>query len=263
MSDAKPSWTPELLESPHDAPDKADRVRAMFNEIAPRYELVNRVFSAGRDSKWRRRVVQLADIHDRDEVLDVACGTGNLARAFASACPRIVVGVDFAHEMLVRAVNPFGTSSGRALMSPAPVEQGSTSLGWCEGDALRLPFPDGSFTVVCCAFGVRNFSDLNAGLREMYRVLKPGGRVVILEFTRPRGRLARRLYEFYANKLMPVGAALVSGDKSGAYRYLPKSVVSFVEPEELVGRLGEVGFVAPSMTPLTMGVVTIYLAKHQ
>lgn len=213
----------------------------MFNAIAPRYEWINALFSAGRDAAWRRRAVALAHITPADRVLDVACGTGDFARAFARACPRSVVGCDFAHAMLVRA-------------GDRPTERAV----WCEADALRLPFDAGRFTAVSCAFGVRNFADLDAGLREMYRVLAPGGRVVILEFTRPKHRVARGLYELYAHRVMPRAAGWLSGDATGAYRYLPRSVVSFLSAEQMCARLRGVGFMRPSATPLTMGVVTVY-----
>ncbi len=250
-----------MLAAPHDVSDKASRVRRMFNVIAPRYELVNRLFSGGRDAAWRRKAVALADVHPPDEVLDVACGTGDFARCFASAGARLVVGCDFAHEMLVRAAAP-----RRDRLRPvgdvlhAPQRRGSSV--WCEADALRLPFRGGSFSIVSCAFGVRNFADLDAGLAEMFRVLRPGGRLVILEFTRPRNRIARGFYEIYSARVMPVAATLISGDRTGAYRYLPQSVVSFVGAGEMVSRLQGVGFARATATPLTLGVVTVYVARR-
>ena len=245
MASSKPAWTTELLRSPHETPDKARRVREMFNAIASRYELVNSLFSARRDAAWRRRAVELAQVGEDDAVLDVACGTGDFARAFARARPRLVVGVDFAHQMLLRAL-------GRG---PGP-------LGWCEADAQRLPFRSGSVNIVSCAFGVRNFENLGAGLSEMFRVLKPGGRAVILEFTRPANPLMRTVFEFYSGRVMPLAASLVSGDRSGAYRYLPSSVVSFLDADRLCERLRSVGFVRSTATPLTMSVVTVYVATR-
>ena len=152
MTDKTTVWTPDLLDAPHEAPDKAARVRTMFNAIAPRYELVNALFSAGRDATWRRKAVALAKVTPDDDVLDIASGTGDFARAFATAGPRSVVGTDFAHEMLTRARQS---------------DAGATNCSWCEADALKLPFGSGAFSITCCAFGVRNFHDLDAGLAEM------------------------------------------------------------------------------------------------
>lgn len=246
-----PGWTTELLRSPHHVPDKADRVRQMFNGIAARYQLVNTLFSLGRDRFWRRRAVELAGVQGEDAVLDVACGTGDFARAFARAGARSVVGCDFAHGMLARAARD-SPQRDKALRGGL----------WCEADALQLPFRPGSFSIVSCAFGVRNFEDLNAGLAEMHRVLKPGGRAVILEFTRPSSRLARRLYEVYARRVMPLAATLISGDRSGAYRYLPCSVVSFLDAEQMTIRLLRVGFARVTAMPLTLGIVTVHIASR-
>ena len=215
----------------------------MFNAIAPRYERTNTICSGGRDAYWRNRAVRLAAIRSDDDVLDIACGTGDFTRAFAQAHPRSVTGCDFAHEMLIRAAQAPGTESR-----------------WVEADALHLPFQDGSYSLISCAFGVRNFVDLDTGLAEMYRVLKPGGRAVILEFARPKSFLFRTLYEFYSNRIMPWAASCISGDQSGAYRYLPRSVVSFQSAEQFCDRLKKAGFEKFSTTPLTFGVATVYRA---
>lgn len=238
-----PVWTDELLRNPHDVADKASRVRSMFNAIAPRYENTNTICSAGRDAAWRARAVQLADIDANDVVLDIACGTGDFARAFLRAGPRCVIGCDFAHEMLVRAAG------------------GGSPRRWVEADALRLPFADRSFTVVSCAFGVRNFLSLDTGLSEMLRVLQPGGRVIILEFARPKSGLFRFGYELYANRIMPVLASWISRDRSGAYRYLPRSVVSFLDAAQMCRRMESVGFQSVTATPLTFGVATVYCGR--
>jgi len=236
-----PVWTSDLLHSPHEAADKAPRVRRMFNAIAPRYELVNTLFSAGRYAYWRRKAVQLSYGSVSDEVLDIACGTGDFARAFAQAGPRRVVGCDFAHAMLMRAVG---------------------GMKWVEADALRLPFEDGSFTIASCAFGIRNFADFDAGLREMHRVLRSGGRAIILEFMRPTNAVIRRVYEFFSNRVMPVAATWVSGDRSGAYRYFPRSVVTFLDADQMCARLQAAGFVQTTATSLTWGVVKVYVATR-
>jgi len=256
----EPAWTPELLQSPHEAADKAPRVRRMFNAIAPRYALVNALFSGGRDAYWRRRAVKLARVRADDDVLDIACGTGDFARAFAKARPRRVVGCDFAHQMVIRAAG-FSPRDRAAPTNDRPVACAPGS-DWLEADALGLPFADGSFSIASCAFGVRNFADLNSGLREMFRVLRPGGRAVILEFTRPTNALVRCLYELYSNRLMPIAASWVSGDRSGAYRYLPQSVVSFLSADRMCAKLHAAGFVQAAATPLTLGVVTVYIATR-
>jgi len=224
----------------------------MFDEIAPRYQRVNSVCSGGRDAYWRRRTVQLVGVHAEDDVLDLACGTGDLTRVFAEAGPRFIVGCDFSHEMLRRAKGDFL----RDLPNADPTAH------WVEGDAQRLPFLDGAFSIVSCAFGVRNFSDLNAGLREIHRVLRIAGRAVILEFTRPSNSWIRRVYEWYSSRVMPPVATWISGDRTGAYRYLPKSVVSFLDPQGMVERLRDLGFHNVTATPLTFGIVTVYRAER-
>ena len=245
MDEDRPVWDAKQLQQPHAAPDKAERVQVMFNAIARRYELVNTVFSLGIDSRWRQRAVRACAVGPDDRVLDIACGTGDFARAFARAGAQQVVGCDFAHQMLVHA-----------RRRPPRAAQ------WCEADALHLPFAAGSFTITSCAFGVRNFADLEAGLREMHRVLAPRGRAVILEFTRPANRLVRAGYELYSNHLMPRAAALLSRDRTGAYRYLPRSVVSFLPPEQMCAALERAGFDTARALPLTFGVVTVYLARR-
>lgn len=237
-------WERSRLADPHRQPDKADRVRAMFDAIAPTYERVNRILSAGRDGYWRRRAVELAAIRPDDRVLDVACGTGDFARAFAKAGPARVVGIDFAERMLALAA---ARDNGR--------------LRFCRSDALALPFADASFTVVSCAFGVRNFQGLAQGFAEMGRVLSVGGRAVILEFTMPGSWLFGRLYGFYFRSILPRAARWISQDTSGAYDYLPKSVGAFLDAEGMTRALELAGFMNVEHRALTMGVVTVYLAR--
>jgi len=262
MSHTEPAWPAGLLGDPHTAPDKAERVRRMFNGIAPRYELINTLFSAGRDAYWRRRAVELGGVRGDDQVLDVACGTGDFARAFAAAGARTVVGCDFAHEMLTHAVRRHFSGTLRRSNVVASIRPAATVLKWCEADALRLPFREGSFSIVSCAFGVRNFEDLDAGLAQMFRVLRPSGRAVILEFARPWHPLARTAYEFYAHRVMPWAASLISGDRSNAYRYLPRSVVSFLDGPQMCARLRQAGFAGATATPLTLGIVNVYVAAR-
>jgi demethylmenaquinone methyltransferase/2-methoxy-6-polyprenyl-1,4-benzoquinol methylase len=240
-------WDEKRLADPHGQPDKAARVRAMFDAIAPTYERVNRTLSAGRDAYWRRRAVELARVGPRDRVLDLACGTGDFARAFALARPARVVGCDFSENMLSLAAR-----------------RGRHAIHWCRADALALPFTDASFDVVSCAFGVRNFDSLAAGLREAARVLSPGGRIVILEFSRPASRVAGALYLVYLHRVLPRLAAWISGDRSGAYRYLPQSVSSFVDTRGMSEALAAANLARVDATPLTIGIVTVFVAwKHR
>jgi demethylmenaquinone methyltransferase/2-methoxy-6-polyprenyl-1,4-benzoquinol methylase len=239
----EPVWDDTRLAAVHEQSDKAQRVRGMFDAIAPTYERINRIFSGGRDRVWRKRTVAATSVQPGDCILDIACGTGDLLRAFHRWAPQAAtfVGADFSHEMLQRAA-----------------QRSQNGEAWCEADGLKLPFADASFDVTSCAFGVRNFQDLDRGLGEMFRVLRTGGRIAILEFTRPPNRAVRTLHEYYSGRIMPALATLIARDKSGAYRYLPRSVVSFVDARELCGRLENIGFSDVRAQPLTFGVVTIY-----
>ncbi len=215
----------------------------MFDDIAPTYERVNTLASAGRDRGWRRETVRLAEVTPADRVLDIACGTGDLAEAFARAGIERIVGIDFASQMLLRSLDRV---PGRA--------------GWIQGDALRLPFADETFDITCCAFGVRNFQDLEKGLGEMHRVLKPGGRAVILEFSMPAQPVLRGIYQFYFAKILPKLATWISGDRTGAYNYLPSSVRTFVTPIQMIELLKKVGFSSARATSRTCGIVHIVRA---
>lgn len=248
-STAPPVWNADALRDPHGAPDKAARVRRMFDEIARTYERVNSLTSLGRDAHWRREAVRLAKAGPTDRVLDVACGTGDLARAFWAAGVGRVVGIDFAEDMLRLATHRTIPPAAR----PAPK--------WSLADAQRLPFADASFEVASCAFGVRNFQDLAAGLREMARVLSPGGRAIILEFSLPRNRAMRAAYRLYLQYVLPLAARLVSGERVGAYRYLARSVLSFVDEAGVVDALKKAGFSGVARHRLTFGIVHVYVAQ--
>jgi len=242
-----PTWDREALRAPHARADKAARVEAMFDAIASTYERVNTVASLGRDAVWRRRAVAAADVGPADVVLDLCCGTGDMLRAFAAARPRprLIIGVDFAAKMLARGVYD-GLGDEMWLI---------------RGDALRLPLADESVHVISCVFGVRNFQDLQAGLCEMYRVTRPGGRVVILEFALPENRLLRWGYRFYCERVLPRLATLISGDRSGAYRYLPKSIQTFEARGVLAHRLKQAGFGGVRVENMNFGGVVLYRAE--
>jgi len=234
-------WDDTRLADPHAQPDKARRVQRMFDGIAPTYERVNRLMSAGRDRAWRRRAVAMSRVSATDCVLDVACGTGDLTRAFLAANPARVVGSDFSAGMLREAARQPG------------------SADYCRADALSLPFADGSFDVAGCAFGVRNFQQLDDGLREFYRVLRSGGRICILEFTMPRSRWMGRLYLFYFRRVLPRVATWISRDRTGAYDYLPQSVSTFTDGPGMTAALRDVGFQRIESASLTAGVAAVYI----
>jgi demethylmenaquinone methyltransferase/2-methoxy-6-polyprenyl-1,4-benzoquinol methylase len=242
------AWTPDLLASdPHARGDKPERVRAMFTAIAGKYDLNNRLHSFGLDQGWRKAVVAEAGITPETDAVDVACGTGDLTELLADAGARSVLGIDYTPAMLdVARVKTNGKRrSGRA----EPVYR--------TGDATRLELPDASCEVLTIAFGIRNVGDPAAAIREFHRVLRPGGRMLILEFSEPRNPLFRLGNRIYTRHLMPWTATLLSGDRSGAYRYLPKSVATFQTPEELVGIARSAGFTDLSLRPLTFGTCTI------
>jgi demethylmenaquinone methyltransferase / 2-methoxy-6-polyprenyl-1,4-benzoquinol methylase len=196
-----------------------DAVRGMFDRIAPVYDLMNRVMTAGLDRSWRRLTVE-AVVQPGDRVLDACCGTGDLAVA-AEREGGIVTGLDFSTAMLERA------------------RRKSDTVDWVEGDLLALPFEDGSFDAATVGFGVRNVASLEAGLRELRRVLRPGGRLAILEITRPRGFL-RPFFSLWFDRVVPLLGKVLPGGK--AYTYLPASVRRFPGAEDLVTLLREEGF---------------------
>jgi demethylmenaquinone methyltransferase/2-methoxy-6-polyprenyl-1,4-benzoquinol methylase len=216
----------------------ADGVRRMFDRIAPVYDAMNRVMTAGLDRRWRRITVEQV-VSRGDRVLDACCGTGDLALA-ARARGADVVGLDFSERMLERA---------RAK---------SGDVEWVRGDVLALPFDDASFDAVTVGFGVRNVDDLDAGLCELQRVLRPGGRIGILEITRPRGALAP-FYRVWFDRVVPLlGRALPGGS---AYTYLPASVRRFPGPEELASVLETAGFTAVRFRIFSGGIVALHVAE--
>ena len=240
----EPAWTDRALAQPHAAADKARRVAQMFAAIAPSYDLNNRLHSLGRDQAWRRAAARAAAVRPGQIVLDVACGTGDLALAFAQGPAAAVVGVDFTVDMLNIA------RQKRTRTPHAP---------WYHaGDAMRLPIADAGVDVVSIAFGIRNVADPAVAVAEFFRVLRPGGRVIVLEFSMPTSPLLRRLYQFYFRHVMPRTAALIARDRTGAYRYLPRSVDTFLDRPRTVAMLEAAGFRDVTVRPLTFGVAVIY-----
>lgn len=249
-SNAAPAWSAtDLAGNPHRVDDKPQRIQRMFAAIAPAYDLNNRLHSFGSDQRWRRRAVALSELRPGERVLDVACGTGDLTEAFAAAGAGEVVGGDFTEPMLEIA----RTKALRLPPAQRPIYRAA--------DAMALDFPDASFDVVSIAFGIRNVSEPPQALREFRRVLRPGGRLVVLEFTQPPNRLIRALNGFYCRQVMPRSAALIAGDRAGAYRYLPRSVDTFLDHSQLAEAFRTAGFTVTHQELLTLGVVAITVGR--
>ena len=243
---SSPVWTSrELAADPHQVADKAKRVERMFAAIAPSYDLNNRLHSLWRDQVWRRAAVKAANLDGQEVVLDVACGTGDLSMAFAGGGARRVAGIDFTFDML-------------RLARRKALEGGAPRPTYHTGDAMRLPVGDESVDVVSIAFGIRNVVDPLMAIRQFHRVLRPAGRLVILEFALPANRLLRSLYGFYFTRIMPLTASWIARDRSGAYRYLPRSVNTFMDREAILRAMADAGFVRTTVQPLTCGIAVIY-----
>jgi demethylmenaquinone methyltransferase/2-methoxy-6-polyprenyl-1,4-benzoquinol methylase len=225
------------------------RIRAMFGSIARRYDLLNHVLSLNLDHSWRRAAALEACPAPGARVLDLCGGTGDLAVALArgSATPSRVVCCDFSRAMLSRAESKF-------------VRLGLDDLcQTVEGDALRLPFADGCFDAVTVGFGIRNLVDMQAGFREILRVLAPGGRLVVLEFSRPSGPWLSRLYSFYLRTVVPRLGDGASG-KQGPYLYLARTIGDFPAADLLAGMIRDAGFAAVGWRELTGGIVCLHTA---
>ncbi|MEQ9104210.1 MAG: bifunctional demethylmenaquinone methyltransferase/2-methoxy-6-polyprenyl-1,4-benzoquinol methylase UbiE [Rhodothermales bacterium] len=225
---------------------KKPAVRAMFNAIAPRYDLLNRVLSGGIDQSWRRKVIRTLMETAPESVLDVATGTADLAIMAARNGVAENIGVDISEDML---------EVGRRKVSRAGLQE---QVILETGDAEALPYPEGRFDAATVSFGVRNFEDLDAGLRELHRVLKPGGRLIVLEFSRPRAFPVKQFYSFYNARILPLIGRMVSGD-SGAYTYLPESIAVFPDGDDFERHLTDAGFAEPSTRRLTFGIASLYV----
>ncbi|TBH21175.1 bifunctional demethylmenaquinone methyltransferase/2-methoxy-6-polyprenyl-1,4-benzoquinol methylase UbiE [Thermus thermamylovorans] len=224
--------------------EKAKRVRRLFAEIAPRYDLLNRLLSFGADQGWRRRAVRLALERHPRRLLDLATGTGDLALLLKEAAPWAeVVGADFAPPML-------------ELARKKAWERG-LEVRFLEADALALPFPEAAFDAITIAFGFRNFADYGKALQELHRVLAPGGRLVVLEFPPPPKGAFGLVYRLYFQRLLPLLGGLISGSFR-AYRYLPESVEAFPPPEALKALMEGAGF-GVRYELLTFGVAAIHV----
>jgi demethylmenaquinone methyltransferase / 2-methoxy-6-polyprenyl-1,4-benzoquinol methylase len=248
-------------EGANDQRSAARTVREMFTSIAPRYDLLNHVLSLNVDRLWWRRTARtFRHILARPDarVLDLCCGTGDMTFALCHEARRQtgaepeksspqILGADFSHAMLQRA----------AAKSSAAGQNGET--GWIEADALNLPFPGQHFDLVTSAFGFRNLADYDAGLREIARVLRPGGECGILDFGQPKGVMGA-VYRVYFKQVLPRIGTLISGVR-GPYAYLPASVERFPSPEEMLARMKAAGFTEATWTPYTLGIAGLYRGK--
>ncbi|MBC7962347.1 MAG: bifunctional demethylmenaquinone methyltransferase/2-methoxy-6-polyprenyl-1,4-benzoquinol methylase UbiE [Steroidobacteraceae bacterium] len=231
--------------------DKGEKIQQMFGAIAPRYDFLNRLLSFGIDRRWRKKAVRLLKYRDGSRILDVATGTGDVALEIARNTPASVriTGADFCKEMVELgqvkvAASPY---AGRIDLKVAPCED--------------LPFADNTFDSLTIAFGIRNVVDRKLGLAEMWRVLRPGGRMIILEFSTPRSQLFRQIYYFYFRRLLPVVGGFFS--RYNAYKYLPDSVLEFPSHEEFSSMISEAGFRNIHLHELTFGIATIYAGEKE
>jgi len=222
-----------------DGQERARFVQSMFTRIAPRYDIMNRLMTGGQDIRWRRQVIRLARLNPNDSLLDLGTGTGDLAFEALRQNPRArVVAADFTLEMM-------------------RVGQQNGSMSWSAADALHLPFSNKSFDAVVSGFLMRNVIDLQKGLQEQYRILKPNGRVIILDTTRPKRNLLSPFIWFHMHVIIPALGGLLSGFR-GAYHYLPDSTEGFVTAEEMAVRMITVGFKKVQYKRLMFGTIAIH-----
>jgi demethylmenaquinone methyltransferase/2-methoxy-6-polyprenyl-1,4-benzoquinol methylase len=242
-------WPINGLRAVSMAVDKSEvRVRGMFAEIAPRYDFMNHFLSLGTDVYWRWRTVRKVSPQGHAPILDLCTGTGDLALAFrkASTNGTAVVGADFCHPMLV-----LGHEKAR--------RREASGVTFVEADAQRLPFSDNMFQIVSVAFGLRNVTDTDQGLREMIRVCQPGGKIAVLEFSMPTVQPFRFAYGFYFRHVLPKIGQMLARNQQDAYNYLPASVGEFPQGEALAQRMRAAGASQVAYYPLTLGVATLYV----
>ena len=229
---------------------KKAQVEEMFDQIAPKYDFLNHFLSLGIDKLWRKKAIRILKPFQPKEILDLATGTGDLAIAALRLKPDKVVGIDISEGMLRK---------GREKLKRKSLQD---RIELIQADSEDLPFDDLSFDALTVAFGVRNFEDLQKGLNEMFRVLKPGGAFVILEFSRPERFPFKEIYNFYFFKILPKIGKIISRDGS-AYTYLPESVEAFPDGDEFLCRLGDAGFSELSFKRLSFGVASLYTGVRE
>ena len=232
---------------------KTEQVRDMFDSIAPAYDFMNRMMTFGIDRLWRRKAVRMLAGRPHADILDVATGTGDLALLLArSLRPATVTGIDLSEGMLEVA--------RRKADADSAAKATEAKMTFRTADCLRLPMADATYDVVTAAYGVRNFEHLLQGYREMYRVLRPGGTLCVIELSTPTSPLVRPFYRLYTRHIIPLVGRMVSHDVR-AYSYLPESIAAVPQGESMLALMREAGFSATEHHPLTFGVCTIYLAR--
>ncbi len=227
---------------------KKTQVAEMFNNISPKYDLLNHVLSLGIDIIWRKKAIKMLTKDQPKLILDIATGTGDFAIEALVLNPDKIIGVDISEGML---------SEGRKKMLKRGLHN---KIDLQLGDSEGLQFEDNKFDAVIVSFGVRNFEDLEKGLADMFRVLKPGGKTVVLEFSKPKSFPMKQAYAFYSNWILPLIGKIVSKDNS-AYTYLPESVQAFPDGEDFLHVLKKVGFHSTLCKPLTFGISSIYVGQ--
>lgn len=228
--------------------EHARRVREMFEGIAGRYDLLNHILSGNVDKRWRRVLTErLSGFRVDQPVLDVACGTGDLSLELHQAGRTKVVGIDFCRPMLA--------------IAKSKADARNAKIPFIEGDALSLPFDDGSFALVTIAFGLRNLSSVEHGVKELFRVLEPGGRLAVLEFSKPAVPVLNSIFRFYFSRVLPFLGGLISGSRS-AYEYLPDSVSRFPDQKQLAAIMSDAGFTEVSFENLTGGIAALHFGTR-
>ena len=234
--------------TPYGEGSKQEQIRRMFDKIAPSYDRLNHALSLGIDRRWRRTAVDALGKHQPQQILDIATGTGDFALLLAKRIkPQHIVGADISEGMM-------------AVVREKVKEEGLQHvISFQYEDCMQLSFPDGSFDAVTSSYGVRNFQNLDKGLQEMQRVLRPGGHLLIVELTPPPSFPMKQLFWLYAHVVMPLFGRLISHDDS-AYTYLPASMEAFPQPEQMEGILRKAGFTEVQWRRFTFGISTMYLA---
>ncbi len=227
---------------------KKEQVAEMFNNISHRYDFLNHFLSLGIDILWRKKAIKMLKPHQPKEILDIATGTGDFAIEALALNPDRIVGVDISSGML---------EMGKQKMKRKKVDH---IIDMQMGDSEKLLFEDNTFDATIVAFGVRNFENLKQGLTDMHRVLRPGGKAVIIEFSRPRSFPMKQLYSFYFKSILPIIGKLISKDQS-AYTYLPESVDAFPDGQNFLDILSAVGYKQTECRPLTFGIASIYIGQ--